>query len=118
MADDWIKVRTVLHEQRETIILARELGIDRAHAVGLCVRFWGWADSNTSDGNLPGMTPADLDSIMGVEGFARAMVLAGWLVTDNWGLIIPNHDRHNGANAKKRALKNRRQATWRSKNGV
>ncbi len=118
MADDWIKVRTVLHEQRETLIVARELGVTRLYAVGMCVRFWGWADSNTVDGNLPNMTPADLDEVMGVQGFARAMMLAGWLVADERGLLIPNHDRHNGANAKQRALKNRRQATWRSKTGM
>ena len=115
MADDWIKVRTVLHEQRETLIVARELGVARLYAVGMCVRFWGWADSNTVDGNLPNMTPADLDEVMGVQGFARAMMLAGWLVADERGLLIPNHDRHNGKSAKRRAMDCMRQDAHRQR---
>ncbi|MBN2582550.1 MAG: hypothetical protein JXL80_05735 [Planctomycetes bacterium] len=111
MAGDWIKVRTNIHEQREIVIVARQLGLVREHVVGLCVRFWGWADSNTADGNLPNMTGGDLDEIVGVEGFSEAMKLAGWLVEDERGLLIPNHDRHNGTSAKKRALAmNRKQA--------
>jgi hypothetical protein len=30
------------------------------------------------------------------------------------GVVIPNHDRHNGANAKERSLKSERQAKWRA----
>jgi len=53
----WIKVRTDLHEQREVIMIAKRLKIDRLYAAGACIRFWAWMDGLTADGYTAGMTP-------------------------------------------------------------
>ena len=104
MAVPWIKVRTNVRDQREVFVTARRLGLARDHAVGLCVRFWAWADSQTTDGIIDGIRPADIDAVVEHEGFAAALVDAGWLLVDERGVIIPNFDRHNGESAKKRVL--------------
>ncbi|MFA5525943.1 MAG: hypothetical protein WC992_03870 [Acholeplasmataceae bacterium] len=115
MADDWIKVRTTIHEQREVVLIAKRLGLIREHVVGLVVRFWGWADANTADGNLPHMAAGDVDDIVGQVGFAEAMIEAGWLLADPGGLILPNFTRHNGTTAKQRGLATRRQQEKRAR---
>lgn len=113
MAIPWIKVRGNLREQREVFVVARRLGLGRDHVVGLCVRFWAWADGQTTDGTIDGIRPADIDAVVEHDGFAAALAEAGWLLVDERGVIIPNFDRHNGESAKKRAMKTQRQARWR-----
>ena len=104
MAMPWIKVRANVREQREVFVTARRLGLARDHVVGLCVRFWAWADGQTTDGSIDGIRPVDIDAIVEHEGFAAALAEAGWLLVDKRGVIIPNFDRHNGESAKKRAM--------------
>ena len=113
VAIPWIKVRGNLREQREVFVVARRLGLARDHVVGLCVRFWAWADGQTTDGTIDGIRLEDIDAIVEHEGFAAALAEAGWLLVDERGVIIPNFDRHNGESAKKRAMKTQRQARWR-----
>lgn len=109
----WIKVRTDLHEQREVILAARKLGLPALHVAGAFIRFWGWADGQTTDGDLPGVQPPDIDALVAIPGFAAAAQSAGWLVADDRGCIIPNHHRHNGESAKRRALATERKAAER-----
>ena len=104
MATPWIKVRTNVRDQREVFVTARRLGLARDHVVGLCVRFWAWADGQTTDGTIDGIRLEDIDAIVEHEGFAAALAEAGWLLVDERGVIIPNFDRHNGESAKKRVL--------------
>ncbi len=115
MAAPWIKVRTNLRDQREVFVVARRLGLARDHVVGLCVRFWAWADSQTTDGTIDGIRPDDLDAIVEHAGFAAALAEAGWLLVDDRGVIIPNFDRHNGESAKKRVLAAERKSRQRDR---
>jgi len=114
----WIKVQTNLHEQREVKIVARELNIPPTHAMGLIVRFWAWADSNTTDGCILGIRRSDVDDVVSHVGFTAAMVVAGWIESQpdvDDGIIIPNYSRHNGQSAKDRALSAVRMAKKRAK---
>jgi len=115
VATPWIKVRTSIHDQREVFVAARRLGLARDHVVGLCIRFWAWADGQTTDGAIDGIRPADIDAVVEHEGFAAALAEAGWLVVNERGVVIPNFDRHNGESAKKRAMDARYQGKHRAK---
>lgn len=110
----WIKVRSDLHEQREVLIIARELAIPPLHAAGAMMRLWAWADNQTSDGSIPGVAAAEIDTLVNLPGFAAAVQKAGWLALDTNGVIIPNYTRHNGKSAKRRMLDAERQAHHRA----
>lgn len=115
MAGEWIKVETCLPGKAEVIRLARLLSMKRDEAIGAAVRFWIWADSNTVDGVVDGVAPQDVDAVLSTPGLCRALESVGWLQIDskNERITIPKFIRHNGESAKKRALKNERQARWR-----
>jgi len=118
MADQWVKIRVNLPEQREVRMMARILDRTIPHVVGLCVAFWAWADSNTADGVIAGIGPGDIDEIVRQPGYADAMRQAGWLEWDNHCVIIPNHSRHNGKCGKRRTLSAERVAAWRKRQAM
>lgn len=115
MAGEWIKVDTNLPDKPEVLRIARRLDISKDSVVGKLIRVWGWFDTNSVDGLVDGVVDADIDAIAYQQGFADALVSVGWLVVDNQAekVTCPNFERHNGESAKKRALKNERQARWR-----
>jgi len=115
VATPWIKVRVNLRDQREVFVVARRLGLARDHVVGLCVRLWAWADSQTTDGVIESVRQEDVDAIVEHDGFAAALTEAGWLLVDECGVIIPNFDRHNGESAKKRVLAAERKSRQRDR---
>lgn len=102
----WIKVGVGLDTRREVVLLASRLERDRDGMVGLLVRFWSWADGETADGKLPGMTLELIDSIVGCTGFAAALLESdiGWLTRDNGCLELPKYDKHHSRAAKTRAM--------------
>jgi hypothetical protein len=104
MAGDWIKMELATPNKPETLSIAARLKITADEAFGRCFRAWAWAQANTTDGRIPGVTYAMLDWIVGLPGFAEAMAAAGWLVAEADGITIPNFERHMGQGAKARAL--------------
>jgi len=115
MAGDWIKLEHGLPDKAEVDIIATDLGIDHDSAVGKLIRFWMWADSNTTDGYDISVTSALLDRITFATGFAKAMVKAGWLHGESGNYSIPNFGYHNGETSKQRALSAKRMAKSRAK---
>lgn len=113
----WIKVEKQTAHKTEIIRIANSLQISTREAFGACVIFWLWADGETEDGYLPGCTNQVVDRVVGLEGFAEALIVVRWLEQDTSGLLIPNFTRHNGESAKKRAMAAERQRRWRDKNG-
>lgn len=112
--DPWIKIRTNLHEQREVVLLSKKLKISQEHALGLVVRLWGWADSNTADGNMKDVAAAFIDELVHQPGFAGALVEAGWLQIDGENSTLPNWALHNGKCAKARAQTTKRVSVHRN----
>jgi len=115
MAGEWIKVEKTTPDKPEVLRIARILGIDKDAAFGKLIRIWGWFDGNSVDGHVDGIVDEDIDAIVLLKGFASAMKVVGWIDFNNdaqWVKLL-NFDRHNGETAKKRALKNDRQAKWR-----
>lgn len=110
----WIKLRTDLLNDPAVYRLAAQLKQDRYAVVGRLAAFWGWADQHAVDGVVDGATSQVVDDVVSLPGFADALVLVKWLQISDDCVTIPNHDRHNGANAKERSLKSERQAKWRA----
>ena len=115
MSGDWIKMRVDLRDDPAVFKLAEILKVDELHVVGCLFCFWAWADKHAVDGRVDGATSRLVDKVSSTIGFADALVKVGWLsVFDGW-IELPNFERHNGASAKERGLKNARQARWRAK---
>jgi hypothetical protein len=116
MAGDWIKVEAPTPNKPEILRMARILGVSRDDAFGKAMRLWLWLDGITVDGLVDGVTSHDVDAILGTEGVADAFSQVGWLICDDSipRITVPNFERHNGASAKARAGKARRQAQWRA----
>ena len=104
MAGDWIKMEVSTPDKPEVFAITAKMGWDDPDlTVGKLFRVWRWFDQQTVDGNAPGVTPALLDRIAGVTGFAAAMKSVGWLVENDSGIVLPNFEKHCGKTAKKRA---------------
>lgn len=104
----WIKWTKGLSLKREVVAMATALKIDRRMVAALCMELWEWADENTVDGNVPGVTVSIVDEITRVDGFAQAMSDERWLFENDEGIWFPNFERHNGKSAKRRAQTNAR----------
>lgn len=115
MAGEWIKLELSTSDKPEVLKIARLTSLDKDAVLGKLIRLWAWFDRNSVDGHVDGIVDADVDYIVGHNGFISALKLVGWSDYDNiesW-VKLTNFDRHNGETAKQRALKNIRQAKWR-----
>lgn len=113
MAGDWIKWEKGLERKPEIVRIARSLDRSVIEAAGSCMLVWSWADGNTTDGVVAGMTAADVSTVVGIHGIGEAMASVGWLVESESGLQFPNYVRHNGQTSKARALDANRKRVWR-----
>lgn len=104
MAGDWIKIEHSLPDKPEIIRIADICQIDQDAVVGKLIRFWIWADNQSRNGHVAGVTKSFLDRHVYTERFGNALVEVGWLVEDDEGLVIPNFERHNSKTAKQRGL--------------
>lgn len=117
MAGEWIKLEHATEDKPEVLRMARRLKLDRDLVLGKLVRFWCWLDANCVDGVVDGVVSTDVDALVSQDGFAAALEAVGWLECDDTHecIRIPNFDDHNSESAKKRALKGKRQTSWRRK---
>lgn len=145
MAGDWIKWVKGLVDRREVVVIAQALSMDRRMVAGCLMQLWEWADDNVDFSvhvvseicpqsvrglsetcpetvheesafcHLPFLEPSFVDELLCVDGFADAMIKAGWLHHSDAGLTFPNAERHNGKSAKKRAIDNIRKQMDREK---
>lgn len=114
MAGFWIKWECGLTRKREVAIIARELNISRREAAAMCMEFWEWASEQSTDGMLAGLDPATISELLGIPGFAEAMLAAGWLKASTGAVQVPNWERHNAKPAKERLLAAERKRKERS----
>jgi hypothetical protein len=109
MAGDWIKMRVDLDKDPAVISISADLNVTECTVVGMLHRLWAWADAQSRNGHVAGVTKKWIDRYVCHDGVADALEKVGWLREENGGITFPNFDRHNGQSAKKRALEARRQ---------
>ena len=113
----WIKIEKSLETDPRVIKLARLLAVTHERytrnacvtlVCGALARLWVYADSHIRADDTLDLGPRDLDELLGLPGFCESMP-ADWLeVLDADRVKLPGFLAHNGVEAKKRALTQKR----------
>jgi hypothetical protein len=115
MAGDWIPMRHDIADDPAVICISEATGLDRYGVVGRLHRVWSWFDSVSRFGHASVTQLSWIDHLVERDGFATAMISAGWLVHDSSGMSLPNFDRWISQSAKQRVLATRRKRSERSR---
>jgi hypothetical protein len=105
MAGDWFPMRADLMRDPAVVATADKLNLDRFQVVGRLFFVWAWAQEQSPDGHLPGVTYERLDDDLRVKGFCQQLESVGWMAFVDGGILIPNFNKWMSRGAKKR-LKN------------
>jgi hypothetical protein len=116
----WIKIEKALESDPRVLRIARHLNSCNAPAlhgvtliVGALARLWIYADSHIREDDTIDLGPAEIDEWLGLPGFC-AMLPADWLeIIDDFRVKLPRFQQHNGVEAKRRALTQKRVAQHR-----
>jgi hypothetical protein len=111
----WIHIRTDLHGDPAVICIARKTNLDSDGVIGKLIKFWSWVDQESDSERIPWVDCAWINHFLGRDGFAEAMVAAGWLVVDPGGITIPNFDHWLSKSAKHRLNESRRKLLYRAR---
>jgi hypothetical protein len=117
----WIKIDHTTPDKPEIHAMADILGVAPEMVLGCLFRIWMWADLQGIDGTSRSchgrsVTKAGLDSIGRLKGLTEALIDVGWIIEADNELMFHNFNRHNGLEAKERALNSRRKAKSRISN--
>ncbi len=82
---------------------------------GALVRFWSYADTHIRKDDTLDIGPLELNELVGLPGFAQSCP-PDWLeIVDENTLKLPNYQEHNGVEAKRKAMTQKRVARHRHK---
>jgi hypothetical protein len=82
---------------------------------GALVRIWGLADTHVGEDDVLPLGTDELDEVLGIPGFC-ALMPADWLEPiDEQSVKLPHFHEHNGTQAKKKAVTQKRVAAFRSR---
>lgn len=118
MAGDWIPWVKGLTKKLEVLTIAERTNKTPHEVAAILMEFWEWADAETEDGLLRGISVRSLSaSHADIDGtFVRAMSEVGWLfVRDNNVIEVPNFERWMGRSAKRRLKETERRRNNRHK---
>ena len=117
MAGDWIPMRMDLADDPAVVVIGEACGIDEYAVVGRLHKLWSWANKHLSSGNARGVTEKWIDRYLCADGFASALIQAGWVTSKSGELQFVNYDRWNSQNAKKRLQTAKRVALHKAEKG-
>lgn len=113
---NWIKIMTGLPRSAKIMRLAAVLKCDRLKALGAAVDWFCWLDEQCTDG-CTGLTPRQVDEMLGVRKLCDALVTVGWAeVHEDCIVHAVDFEQHNGEGAKGRAVTAERVAKYRNSN--
>jgi hypothetical protein len=82
---------------------------------GALVRIWGLADTHVGEDDVLPLGTDELDEVLGIPGFC-ALMPADWLEPlDEQSVKLPHFHEHNGTQAKKKAVTQKRVAAFRAR---
>jgi hypothetical protein len=110
----WIPWECGLTKKREILLIAGQLSVSTREAAAMCMEVWEWAQAQSVDGVVPGLTAEDISRATGIVGVGEAMLRAGWVVESKGGIQFPNWDRFNARSAKARLQNAERQRRYKS----
>lgn len=91
-------------KKREVMLIAKQLDSTPREAAACCMEVWEWAQAQSVDGVVAGLTAEDISRATGIAGVGEAMLTAGWLVESDGGVQFPNWERFNARSAKARLM--------------
>lgn len=108
MSAECLRMRVGLAEEPEVIALAQQLGVEEDLVVGKLNRLWGWGvKAADNEGRVRGGSLAGVNKLLGLAGFAEALVHVGWLVPEDGGILFPRFSLYNKPlKARKKPKKN------------
>lgn len=83
--------------------------------MGALVKLWSYADTYIRSDDTLDMGPADIDELVAIPGFAEALPNDWLRVIDDEHVELPGYQTHNGIEAKKTALSQKRMSNKRSR---
>lgn len=110
MAGDWIKMRTLLHEDMKVEQIADLTGLDTFAVIGRLHRLWSWVGENSETGEEVPTTDGRINVRLQCGQFADALRTVGWLAGSEGCMSFPNFTEHNGSSAKRRVQDSARKA--------
>lgn len=108
MSENWIKMRNNLQSHPKVVRMSSALKADRLRIIGGLHAVWCLFDEHSTDGTLSGYDADSIDSLIGFEGFSRALSAVKWLEIHADFVALPEFDEHNGQSAKRRAMETKR----------
>jgi uncharacterized phage protein (TIGR02220 family) len=83
---------------------------------GCLVRIWSLADTHVDGNDVLPLGFDDIDKLLGVPGFCSLMPVEWIEQIDTDSVKLPNYHEHNGTEAKRKAVTQKRVAAFRSRN--
>jgi DNA replication protein DnaT len=118
MAGHWIPWEVGLHQKSEVVRMAKACGVHPHEMAARCMIVWAWAQDQTVDGIIPGLTAADISRTVGIPEIGEALQAVGWLTDLTDGISFPNWERFNGRPSKQRMLSAERKRRQRAGGSV
>jgi hypothetical protein len=115
MAGHWIPWEIGLHQKAEVARMAKACDVHPHEMAARCMIVWAWAQDQTVDGVITGMSPGDLSMTVGLPGIGEAMESVGWVFDIGDGISFPNWERFNGRPSKARMQAAERKRQQRSR---
>jgi hypothetical protein len=122
-ATGWIKFEKALITDPRVRRVARQLSVTLGRdgsnggvtlVLGALVTLWAYADTHISDDDLLLIGADDIDDVVGVPGFAKALPTDWLQIIDAESVKLPGFHAHNGTLARHRAAAAKRQKRYRS----
>lgn len=95
-------------ENARLVAVAHGCGIEPEQALTCVLKMWAWARRHATNGVAEGVQPPFVDKLVGVPGFAKALVDNRWLTRRTTGIEFPEWDKYLSPDSSAKALANAR----------
>lgn len=95
-------------ENARLVAVAHGCQIEPEQALTCVLKMWAWARRHATNGVAEGVQPPFVDKLVGVPGFAKALVDNRWLTRRTTGIEFPEWDKYLSSDSSAKALANAR----------